>query len=179
MEQNELKPKKEGITKFTGQYEFLSLEFPCKILYEDEEYATAAVLFYAMRADNKRARIRIARLSPLKARSKSLALPENPDYDDNREDYLYKANKAKFDSNPTLKALLIKTHPKELVNTVTHFDDWIGVSNRNGKGKNALGKSLMKLRDEYIAEAPPKPKFNTKSKPSSFVSKMKNKPTQS
>ena len=173
MESNESKPKKESIKKFTGQYEFLSLEFPCKILYEDEEYSTAAVLFYAMRTDNKRARIRIARLSPLKARSKSLALPENPEYDNNRESYLYKANKEKFDANPTLKALLIKTHPKELINTVTHFDDWIGVSSRNGKGYNALGKVLMKLRQEYVNESP-KMEY-VKPKVFSTVSKVRNK----
>ena len=138
------------ITKFEGTYGFLSLEFPCEIMYNGETYSSAAVLFYAMRAENKNSRRKIMNLSSNKARQKSAALPPNPDYDENREYYLEEACRAKFESNTTLKAWLIKTAPVKLINTVTHRDTWIGVK-ADGKGSNMLGKVLMKIRDEYLA----------------------------
>lgn len=156
------------ITQFEGAHGFLALEFPCKIEYEGLEYSNAATLFYAMRAINDSSRKRIARLSPLKARQKSAALPENPEYDDNREEYLKLANKLKFDSNPTLRALLIKTANRQLINTVTHRDDWIGVRENGKGGENALGKVLMELREQYAKEAKPtkrvQPGFTVRSK---------------
>ena len=162
------------ITKFEGAHEFLALEFQCKIVYEDVEYSNAATLFYSLRATNERSRERIARLSPLKARQKSSALPENPDYDDNREYYLRLANKAKFDANPTLKTLLLKTANRKLVNNVTHRDSWIGVR-PDGRGDNALGNVLMDLREEYAKSAP---KPSVKPKGFSVSAKSKTKPTQ-
>lgn len=159
------------ITNFEGAYEFLALEFPCKVTYEGVEYANAATLFYSLRATNERSREKIARLSPMKARQKSSALPENPDYDDNREFYLRLANKVKFDSNLTLKTLLMKTVGRKLVNNVTHRDTWIGVR-PDGRGENALGNALMDLREEY-AKSAPKPANKTKGFSVSTKSKAK------
>lgn len=160
------------ITEFKGAHDFLALEFPCQITYEGVEYANAATLFYSLRATNERSRERIARLSPLKARQKSSALPGNPEYDDNREYYLKLACRAKFDANPTLKALLLKTANRQLVNNVTHRDDWIGVR-LDGRGENALGKVLMDLREEYAKSAS---KPTAKPKGFSVIAKSKTKP---
>lgn len=137
------------IYKFDGPYAFLALEHPCQVVYDDHIYGNAAVLFYALRATTERSRMKIARLSTNKARQKSSALPDNPEYDDNREYFLKLAVKAKFDSHPALRAKLLKTRPKELINTVTYLDNWIGVRESNGRGDNMLGKVLMEVRDEY------------------------------
>ena len=137
------------IFRFEGPYGFLALEHPCKVVYNDNVYSNAAVLFYAMRATNERSRMKIARLSTNKARQKSSALPENPDYDENRYHFLKVALRAKFDSNTDLRDKLLKTKPKELINTVSYLDDWIGIRESNGRGDNMLGKALMELRDEY------------------------------
>ena len=145
-------PKDEAITKFEGVYAFLALEYPCKIVYDGIQYENAATLFYAMRTDNKTSRGKIARLSPNKARIKSAALPDNDDYDNNKYDYLVSALGAKFDDNPTLKSLLIKTYPIQLINTVSYRDLWIGIRDNGSGGYNALGKALEELRKSYIAE---------------------------
>ncbi len=137
------------IIRFEGPYGFLALEHPCKVVYNDNVYGNAAVLFYALRATTERSRAKIARLSTNKARQKSSALPENLDYDENRDHYLKVALRAKFESNPGLKTMLLKTKPKELINTVSYLDDWIGIRESNGRGSNMLGKALMELRDEY------------------------------
>ena len=137
------------IYKFDGPYAFLTLEYPCNVVYDDHIYGNAAVLFYALRATNERSRMKIAKLSTNKARQKSSALPENPEYDDNREYFLKMVVKAKFDTNPDLRAKLLETKPKELVNTVSYLDDWIGIRETNGRGDNMLGKVLMEVRDEY------------------------------
>jgi predicted NAD-dependent protein-ADP-ribosyltransferase YbiA (DUF1768 family) len=88
---------------------------------------------------------KIARLSPNKARQKVANLPPNEDYEENKEFYLEKALSLKF-RNKVLANWLMGTYPKNLVNVVTHMDDWIGVR-VDGKGYNALGKALMKVRD--------------------------------
>lgn len=138
------------IYKFDGPYEFLSLEYPCQVVYENHSYNNAAVLFYALRALNERSRMKIAKFSTNKARQKSLALPDNPEYDNNRKRFLKLVVKAKFDSNPDLREKLLSTKPKALINTVTYLDDWIGIRETNGRGSNMLGKVLMEVREEYI-----------------------------
>jgi predicted NAD-dependent protein-ADP-ribosyltransferase YbiA (DUF1768 family) len=93
---------------------------------------------------------KIARLSPNKARQKVANLPYNEDYEENKEFYLEKVLLLKF-KNQVLANWLIATYPKNLVNVVTHMDDWIGVR-QDGKGYNALGKALMKVRDILIEQ---------------------------
>lgn len=135
------------ITKFEGKWEFLSNEYTCEVKYENYTFQSAASLFYALKATDKGAFRKFQKLSPLKAKSKMQLLPPNEEYENNKEEYLMKAVKAKFDSNPNLIKLLLKTGNAKLLNNVTHLDDWIGI--RKDKGYNALGKVLMRLREEY------------------------------
>lgn len=139
--------KPNDIVKFEGKYEFLSNEYNCEVKYENYVFQSAAALFYALKAIDKGAFRKFQRMSPLKAKSKMQLLPPNEDYEEHKEYYLEKAVRAKFDSNPNLVKLLLKTGEAKLLNNVTHLDDWIGI--RKDKGYNALGKVLMKLRDEY------------------------------
>ena len=131
-------------------YKYLTLEFPSAIEYEGETYPCAATLFYALKSTNPKIMRKIARLSPNKARQKVANLPYNEDYEENKEFYLEKVLLLKF-KNQVLANWLIATYPKNLVNVVTHMDDWIGVR-QDGKGYNALGKALMKVRDILIEQ---------------------------
>lgn len=137
------------ITSFTKKFEFLSNEYNCVVKYDDYIFQSSASLFYAFKAVDKGSFMKFQRLSPIKARAKAQKLV-NDDWEENKEFYLEKALRAKFDSNPDLKAQLLKTGKATLLNNVTHLDDWIGI--RNDKGYNALGKALMKLREEYKEE---------------------------
>ncbi len=135
------------IAEFKGKYEFLSADFPCDIVINGITYPTATNYFCALKATSDGMRKKIARLSPNKARQKLAMLPPNDDYDNNKEYYLYIANKAKFEQHQDLKNKLIETGNSELINTVTYRDEWAGI--RNGIGENKLGIVLMKIREEY------------------------------
>lgn len=99
--------------------------------------------------DSKGSFSKFQRLNPMKARAKAQNIV-NEDWEENKEFYLEKALRCKFDSNPDLIKQLLRTGQAKLINNVTHLDDWIGV--RKEKGYNALGKALMKLREEYKEE---------------------------
>lgn len=58
--------------------------------------------------------------------------------------------KAKFDQNPKLKSLLLKTRNKILIEGNTWGDKYWGQV--DGIGENHLGIILMELRDEYTLE---------------------------
>ena len=90
--------------------------------------------------------MKFQRLSAIKARAKSSQIV-NEDWEEHKEFYLETANRAKFDSNPDLKKQLLKTGNATLLNNVTHLDEWMGI--RKDRGYNALGKVLMRLREEY------------------------------
>jgi hypothetical protein len=72
-------------------------------------------------------------------------LPLRPDWEEVKEDIMYKALKVKF-NNYTLQKKLLETGNKELVED-SPYDSYWGVG-RNGTGKNRLGILLMKLREE-------------------------------
>ncbi|XP_063414820.1 uncharacterized protein LOC134696787 isoform X2 [Mytilus trossulus] len=72
-----------------------------------------------------------------------------------------RGNKAKFSQNAELKAIIVKTHPKTIVETSPHDKIWgIGLHKNDPlawdrstwKGLNLLGQALTKVRDEIIKE---------------------------
>ena len=137
-----------AIAEFKGEYEFLSADYPCKIVDSDGiEYESVTCYFVALKATSVGMKKKIARLSPNKARQKSAMLPPNQDYDENKTYYYYLANKAKFDQHEDLKEKLLNTGDSKLINSVTYRDEWAGV--RGATGKNKLGIVLMKIREEY------------------------------
>ena len=141
------KPPLTEITSFTNRFEFLANEYNCPVKFEEYTFQSAAALFYALKAiENKGSFMKFQRLSAIKARAKSSQIV-NEDWEEHKEFYLETANRAKFDSNPDLKKQLLKTGNATLLNNVTHLDEWMGI--RKDRGYNALGKVLMRLREEY------------------------------
>lgn len=145
-----MKTDRNKIDNFTGDYSFLSMEFPCEFFLNAVKFKSATAAYYAQKSPDINAWNKFARLNPNKARQKASSLPEPDDYEENKYEYLYRANKAKFDSNDSIKEYLCKTKGKELINNVPYREEYLGVF--NGKGKNMLGKVLMQIRDEYLAE---------------------------
>lgn len=78
-------------------------------------------------------------------RSRKVRMRKN--WDNMRDNVMYEALKAKFTQHEELKTLLLSTADKVLVEH-TENDDYWG-DGGNGKGKNKLGKLLMKLRAEF------------------------------
>jgi len=68
-------------------------------------------------------------------------------WDSMKDNIMFEALKAKFSQHKELRLLLIETGDKILIEH-TENDDYWG-DGGNGKGKNRLGKLLMKLRSEF------------------------------
>jgi ribA/ribD-fused uncharacterized protein len=77
-------------------------------------------------------------------RTKDLTFRSN--WDSVKEDILYKGLKAKFEQNPILQTLLLKTGSEQLIEQ-SPWDSYWG-SGKTGNGKNRMGELLMKLRTE-------------------------------
>ncbi len=85
--------------------------------------------------------------SPMKAaelgRTRKVKIRSN--WDNIKDNVMYEALLAKFTQHSDLKALLLSTENKILIEH-TENDDYWG-DGGDGKGKNKLGKLLMKLRN--------------------------------
>lgn len=85
--------------------------------------------------------------SPKQAKDlgQSRAIAIRPDWDAVKEEIMFAGLKEKF-KNAELKALLLGTGKKTLIENST-YDSYWGIG-PNGKGKNRLGVLLMQLRKE-------------------------------
>ena len=86
--------------------------------------------------------------SPMKAAElgRTRKVKIRPNWDNMKDNVMYDALKAKFTQHSDLKELLLETGNKKLIEH-TENDDYWG-DGGDGKGKNRLGKLLMKLREE-------------------------------
>jgi ribA/ribD-fused uncharacterized protein len=135
----------ESINSFTKEYQFLSNTYNSPIEIDGISYTNAESAFWAQRVKDSRARNKFSRLSGNKARAKAIQAEPVEDWDENINHYMEKVLKAKF-SDPKMMKLLNSTKGCKLINTNTYRDDYWGVY--MGKGKNVLGRLLMKIRDE-------------------------------
>jgi N-glycosidase YbiA len=94
-----------------------------------------------------RERIRLVTSPMVAARlGRSRSVPIRDDWETVKDDVMRKAIRAKFDSHPELKRLLLATGNEELVEQTTQDHYWgCGTS---GTGRNMLGILLMELRQE-------------------------------
>ena len=69
-----------------------------------------------------------------------------PDWEQVKEDVMYKALQAKFSQHNDLRKLLLDTGERTLIEHSPHDSYW--GDGGDGSGKNKLGELLMKLRDE-------------------------------
>ena len=135
------------ITKFKNEYEFLSMDYPTKIIYNGFEFNNAETAFIASKCDNIKQQKKLSRLNAVSARKKKSSIPDNPVWEKKKDRELFNILKIKF-SDPELKQKLIDTFPKKLMNNVSYNDPVYGIY--LGKGSNKLGKYLMKLREELM-----------------------------
>jgi len=139
----------EPIASFTGQYAFLS-NFSRSILYVNGYvYATVEHYFQAQKTDDARWRAKIRQAqTPGAAKLLGNACPLRSDWEQDKENVMYRGLQAKF-ADPFLRKKLLATGDRELIEGNQHGDrEWGQV---NGVGENKLGKLLMKLREEIRA----------------------------
>lgn len=133
------------ITKFTGQYKFLSNFFACEVEYEGIAYPSSEHAFQAAKTLDRNERIKIARASsPGMAKTLGRHVSLRRDWEETKDSIMEEILRIKF-SNPELKDKLLKTGDSSLVEGNTWGDIYWGVC--GNKGKNKLGKLLMKVRE--------------------------------
>ena len=122
-------------------------QFPIKLkgkIWKTTEHYFQAQKFSGSEYANK---IRKA-TSPMKAAElgRTRKVKIRPNWDNMKDNVMYEALKAKFTQHKELRELLLNTEDKVLIEH-TENDSYWG-DGGNGKGKNRLGKLLMKLRTE-------------------------------
>lgn len=143
---------KDKIVGFNGEYEFLSNSYNCQI-YDDKDeltYSNIESALIAQKSNDIGTRRKFTRLNAMKARKKESSIPDNYDWEDNKDEIMYTFIVDKFKKGSILAKKLINTGNKELINAVTYPDEYYGV--HYGKGENVLGKMLMRRREELLSK---------------------------
>lgn len=140
----------DDILEFREAHEFLSNFWPVAIRFEGQTYPTVEHAFQAAKTDDEeeRARIRGAR-DPGKAKRLGRAVRLRRDWEKVKLGIMESLLREKFTAHPDLRELLLATGERRLVEGNTWGDAFWGVC--RGRGKNHLGKLLMRVRDDLRA----------------------------
>ena len=148
MEKEMVINNKKQITSFRGDHFFLSNFYPCKIVYRGREYKTAEHAFQAQKCVTKDDIIEIQEANnPQMAKRIGKKVKLREDWEDVKVSIMTEVVSQKFLQHPHLIEMLLQTGDEELIEGNTWRDYFWGVC--KGKGKNNLGKILMKVREAY------------------------------
>ncbi len=138
------------INSFNGEYAFLSNFYPALITYKNINYPTSEHAFQAAKTLDAEKRQMIAILdTPGKAKRAGRKLEIRPDWESVKLYVMLEILRIKF-SNSDLACKLISTGQKFLAEGNNWNDTFWGVC--SGKGKNQLGRLLMRVRAEIFSE---------------------------
>lgn len=133
----------DRIFGFDGDYRFLSN------FYVESDGTTAEHRFQASKAikDDDKARI-MAASTPTQAKRLGRVVQMTPNWDTYRHTAMKMVLLYKF-RDEALRAKLLATGDRELLEANSWHDVYWGVDKWTGNGENWLGKTLMELRQEY------------------------------
>ena len=137
--------KKASINSFRGEYSFLSNFYFCNIWWEGINYPSTEHAYQASKTlDDDQRKVIAQATTPGKAKRLGKKITLRDDWDKVKVLIMRELLLRKF-AIPELKAKLMATGDKELVEVNTWQDTFWGVC--NGQGENWLGKLLMTIRD--------------------------------
>lgn len=134
------------INKFRGKYYFLSNFYEADVEYGGITFKNNEAAFQAQKVVDDSRKLRFKDLNPRRAKRLGRRVRLRSDWEKVKDNYMYEICKAKFSQNPELAKKLLATGDEELVEGNKWNDTYWGVC--NGRGKNKLGKILMKVREE-------------------------------
>jgi len=141
------------INSFRGEYAFLSNFYSCGINTPIGTFPSAENMFQAAKVDKRHMTPELLRafttISPGDAKRLGRQVTLRDNWIEYHDRAMYQTVKHKFTQNPELAKKLIATYPTPLVEGNTWNDTYWGVC--NGKGLNKLGKILMLVRRELLA----------------------------
>lgn len=134
------------IDNFDGEYAFLSNFFPLPLEYNGIRYQNSEAAYQAQKTIDDTIMRRFATLSPDAAKRMGRSVHLRLDWEQVKDDIMYHVCLCKFRQNPEYAQKLIATGDETLVEGNTWGDTYWGVC--DGVGKNMLGKTLMRIREE-------------------------------
>ena len=133
------------IKEFRGKYFFLSNFYEAPVTWEGITYQNNESAFQSAKVIDKEKRKSFSNLNPSLAKRKGRHVLLRHDWEKIKDDIMYEICLAKFSQNEDLKEKLLNTKDEYLEEGNTWGDTYWGAV--NGKGKNKLGKILMKVRE--------------------------------
>ncbi len=132
------------VAGFVGAYEWLSNYFPCPVTYEGRAYASSEAAYHASKfAESERDAFTTLGADEAKKLSRRLTM-DPAWWDARKRRVMSEILEAKFRQNPTLRARLLATGERELIELNWWKDRYWGVA--QGEGENVLGQVLMEVR---------------------------------
>lgn len=134
------------INEFRGKYYFLSNFSDSKITINGITFLNAEAAFQSFKDIERQSEF--SNLNPSSAKRKGRNVRLRHDWEQVKDNIMYQVVRAKFEQNDDLRLKLIATNNEYLEEGNTWNDTYWGVC--RGRGKNMLGKILMKVRSELI-----------------------------
>jgi hypothetical protein len=136
------------ILSFRDEYFFLSNFYPVEIKLDGIVYPNAETAFQAQKTLDVEERRKFSMLkNPVQAKRLGRKVKLRDDWEEVKLDIMTEVVSQKFLQHPHLIEMLLQTGDEELIEGNKWGDRFWGVC--KGKGKNHLGKILMKIRDAY------------------------------
>lgn len=134
------------ITKFEGQYYFLSNFYECRIVYDNIVFSNSEAAFQAVKCVDRHDRFQFSVLNPSQAKSLGRKVKLRKDWEIVKDEIMLDIVRTKFAQNQDLAIKLLKTENLYLEERNWRGDTYWGVC--KDKGLNKLGYILMKVRSE-------------------------------
>lgn len=126
---------------------YLSNFYPSKITIDSKTYKTVEHYFQSQKfVGTEYEEMIMSKSSPYTAATmgRNRKYPLRTDWDEVKEDIMFKGLYAKFTQHPELRQLLLSTGENDIVED-SPVDDYWGIG-KYGTGKNRLGNTLVTLR---------------------------------
>jgi ribA/ribD-fused uncharacterized protein len=138
------------IKEFEGYYGFLSNFYECPVAFEGVIYKSSEHAFQAAKSLDPDVRKHIASRETCAnaKRAGKRIKPLREDWDYIKDSIMEEIVRDKFARNEDLRAKLLETGDRELIEGNRWNDRYWGVSLRDNEGQNKLGQILMKIRGE-------------------------------
>ena len=140
------------VSKFRGEYRFLSNFYPAKVVIDGLTYSSSEAAYQSLKCAAIEERAQFTALEPLEAKNLGAWVYPREDWDEVRLGEMARVLRAKFTQNPQLGRWLVSTAGSVLAEGNTWDDRFWGVNLYTGEGENHLGRLLMALREELLAE---------------------------
>jgi ribA/ribD-fused uncharacterized protein len=141
----------DDIISFKDEHRFLSNFWTCEIWFEGIKYPSTEHAYQAAKTLDQLKRIEISGLkTPGRAKRAGKRVVMRDDWDEVKIDVMQALTTRKYLNHPKLAEKLRATGRCKIIEGNTWGDTFWGVC--EGKGRNELGKAIMRTRDLLLSE---------------------------